>query len=245
MGKAINKVILGEKTLMDISEDTVSEDNLLEGATAHAADGTQITGKVVVAEIVDNLEDQSPDKALSANQGKVLKDYIYKHPYVSYDNKNPIEYDDQVLITKEQPLQNLLSYLTTAVKNIRYLFKMIGSTDISAIGDGTLTGGLSTLNSNLTRKPNYNGGFDLGAKSYTTTQDCYICVGSRHSGTNAYTEIYINGNFAYSNYLFSNGETIGFSHYLYVPKGSIISYDVNPIGDGIIYQTLFRIVPTV
>ena len=104
---------------------------------------------------------------------------------------------------------------------------------------------VSTLNSNLTRKPNYNGGFDLGAKSYTTTQDCYICVGSRHSGTNAYTEIYINGNFAYSNYLFSNGEKIGFSPYLYIPKGSIISYDVNPIGDGIIYQTLFRIVPTV
>lgn len=97
----------------------------------------------------------------------------------------------------------------------------------------------------MTRKPNYNGGFDLGAKSYTTTQDCYICVGSRHSGTNAYTEIYINGNFAYSNYLFSNGETIGFSPYLYIPKGSIISYDVNPIGGGIIYQTLFHIVPTV
>ena len=170
MGKAINKVILGEKTLMDISEDTVSEDNLLEGATAHAADGTQITGKVVVAEIVDNLEDQSPDKALSANQGKVLKDYIYKHPYVSYDNKNPTEYDDQVLITKEQPLQNLLSYLTTAVKNIRYLFKMIGSTDISAIGDGTLTGGLSTLNSNLDNVENICYNLKISSVGHDTTE---------------------------------------------------------------------------
>lgn len=34
-------------------------------------------------------------------------------------------------------------------KNVRYLYKMLGTTDISAIGDGTVTGGLSTLNSNL------------------------------------------------------------------------------------------------
>ena len=34
-------------------------------------------------------------------------------------------------------------------KNVRYLYKMLGTTDISGIGDGTATGGLSTLNSNL------------------------------------------------------------------------------------------------
>lgn len=34
-------------------------------------------------------------------------------------------------------------------KNVRYLYKMLGSTDISGIGDGTVTGGLNTLNSNL------------------------------------------------------------------------------------------------
>lgn len=34
-------------------------------------------------------------------------------------------------------------------KNVRYLYKMLGTTDISKIGDGTITGALSTLNSNL------------------------------------------------------------------------------------------------
>ena len=94
-------------------------------------------------------------------------------------------------------------------------------------------------------KPKYSSGFDLSAISYTATQDCYVCVGSRHSQENAFVEIYIDGYFAYSNYLFSNGDTIGFSPYLYIPKGSIISYGVTPIGGGAIYQSLFHIIPTV
>lgn len=35
-------------------------------------------------------------------------------------------------------------------KNVRYLYKMLGTTNISNIGDGTVTDAISTLNSNLT-----------------------------------------------------------------------------------------------
>lgn len=45
---AVSKVVLGDETLIDLTSDTVSEDTLLEGATAHAANGEQITGGVVV-----------------------------------------------------------------------------------------------------------------------------------------------------------------------------------------------------
>ena len=45
---AVSKVVLGNETLVDLTSDTVSEDTLLEGATAHAANGEQITGGVVV-----------------------------------------------------------------------------------------------------------------------------------------------------------------------------------------------------
>ena len=45
---AVSKVVLGDETLVDLTSDTVSEDTLLEGATAHAANGEQITGGVVV-----------------------------------------------------------------------------------------------------------------------------------------------------------------------------------------------------
>lgn len=45
---AVSKVVLGNETLVDLTSDTVSENTLLEGATAHAANGEQITGGVVV-----------------------------------------------------------------------------------------------------------------------------------------------------------------------------------------------------
>lgn len=42
---AVNKVVYGNETLIDISKDTVTEDKLLEGYTAHDQDGNPITGK--------------------------------------------------------------------------------------------------------------------------------------------------------------------------------------------------------
>lgn len=41
---AISKVIYGGRTLMDLTADTVTEDKLLRGYTAHGADGETISG---------------------------------------------------------------------------------------------------------------------------------------------------------------------------------------------------------
>lgn len=45
---AVNKVIYGGSTLIDLSQDTVTTDSLLSGVKAHAKDGTAITGNLVV-----------------------------------------------------------------------------------------------------------------------------------------------------------------------------------------------------
>jgi len=41
---AINKVVLGDETLIDLTSDTVTADSLLEGVTAHNKAGELITG---------------------------------------------------------------------------------------------------------------------------------------------------------------------------------------------------------
>ena len=41
---SVNKVLLGNEILIDISSDTVAADKLLSGVTAHNASGEQITG---------------------------------------------------------------------------------------------------------------------------------------------------------------------------------------------------------
>lgn len=45
---------------------------------------------------------------------------------------------------------SLFAKMSQMFKNIRYLYKLLGTTDISSIGDGTVTGGLSSLNDSLT-----------------------------------------------------------------------------------------------
>lgn len=44
---------------------------------------------------------------------------------------------------------SLFNKISTAVKNVRWLLSKMGTTDISSIGNGTVTGALSTLNSNI------------------------------------------------------------------------------------------------
>ncbi len=41
---ATNKIVYGTRTLIDLTSDTVTEETLLAGVTAHKADGTSIVG---------------------------------------------------------------------------------------------------------------------------------------------------------------------------------------------------------
>ena len=43
MSKAISKVVFGGNTLIDLTQDTVVADKLLQGYTAHGADGNVVT----------------------------------------------------------------------------------------------------------------------------------------------------------------------------------------------------------
>ena len=54
---AVNKVELGNETLIDLTSDTVQADTLLNGATAHAANGEQIVGKVNGVKYFENPQD--------------------------------------------------------------------------------------------------------------------------------------------------------------------------------------------
>ena len=56
------------------------------------------------------------------------------------------------VITSGETHKSLFNKISTAVKNVRWLLNKMGTTDISAIGNGTVTGALSTLNSNMITK---------------------------------------------------------------------------------------------
>lgn len=61
---AANKVVFGNKVLIDLTGDTVTEEALLKGYTAHKADGTIITGTAFAGYpnefvFLDNIETQA------------------------------------------------------------------------------------------------------------------------------------------------------------------------------------------
>lgn len=52
-------------------------------------------------------------------------------------------------LTSGEKHSSLFTKVSQMFKNIRYLYKMLGTADISKIGDGTTTGAISSLNSSL------------------------------------------------------------------------------------------------
>lgn len=110
-----------------------------------------------------------------------------KNKWVSFDSQdqaNPIEWTDMPLLKSGQIFSNFFKNLSIMAKNVRYLWKMLGTTDISAIGDGTVTGAINALNTGMM------GYFDAKnvikaysyvpagtSMNYTASEDCYIRLG--------------------------------------------------------------------
>lgn len=65
-------------------------------------------------------------------------------------------------LTTGEKLSSIFGKLKLAVKNLKSLISLIGNTDISTIGDGTITRGLSDVNSKLNSKVSItNGGVSI------------------------------------------------------------------------------------
>lgn len=69
----INKVDLNGETILDLTSDTVTEDNLLQGATAHGANGEVVEGSVVVQWQPNTAESEGYVLAGSGHANKVWK----------------------------------------------------------------------------------------------------------------------------------------------------------------------------
>lgn len=69
--------------------------------------------------------------------------------FTSGDSISPNAWTDVALLKSGEKHSTIFNKVSTMFKNIRYLYKMLGNTDISAIGDGTATGAISELNTNL------------------------------------------------------------------------------------------------
>ena len=75
--------------------------------------------------------------------------------YVSNDKSNTTEYINVDPITTTETNSSIFSKITTMIRNIRYIWSRIGTTDISSIGD-SITSALVNSNNNATTKADNN-----------------------------------------------------------------------------------------
>ena len=89
----------------------------------------------------------------NASDVNTLTTVIGDGNYTSGDNGEMAEglYSDSLIpkITDNESFTSAMPKLTRIVNNVRYLVHALGTSDITQIGAGTLTGAISTLNSNL------------------------------------------------------------------------------------------------
>lgn len=66
--------------------------------------------------------------------------------FTSGDSSTATSWTNVAAVTSGLSLKNILNRITTMMKNVRYLYNKLGTTDISSIGDGTATGAIGLFN---------------------------------------------------------------------------------------------------
>ena len=86
----------------------------------------------------------------------------------SGDSTDSTAWTNVPVLASGEKHSSILNKVSTMFRNIRYLYKMLGTADISAIGDGTIKGALNSLNTSFTvavaSKP--YGGYPISDDSY-------------------------------------------------------------------------------
>lgn len=80
---ATSKVVYSGRTLIDLTGDTVTEETLLRGYTAHKADGTQVVGTAFADypdrySFFDSLQDSNGENILDNLNNVLQGETVYK-----------------------------------------------------------------------------------------------------------------------------------------------------------------------
>lgn len=74
--------------------------------------------------------------------------------FTSGDSANPTGWADIVTVGSGETHASLFRKVSLAIKNLRYLYKVLGNTDISSIGNGTVTSGLVAIADSISNVDN-------------------------------------------------------------------------------------------
>ena len=91
--------------------------------------------------VVEKQKEDALDKTGDAKDTTVTFD--------SEDEEHPSGWTDIAPVTGGEKQSSLWQKVSLFTKNVRYLWKLCGTNDISGLADGTLTGAVSKLNTDI------------------------------------------------------------------------------------------------
>ena len=169
-GKILNDLIVSlTEMVQGIKEEN---DNIIDDQTGIYKRATDYTDRKI-ADLNNHVGDDTLHITASERQawndkqtkaGDTLNNTV---TFSSADSTAPTAWTDVPVLSGGEKHSSILSKISTMFRNIRYLYKMLGTADISAIGDGTVNGALNSLNTGLgdlennniiTSTPNTNAG---------------------------------------------------------------------------------------
>lgn len=109
----------------------------------------QIAGNASGSNDASGIIYDSNKSELNADNVQGAIDAIAKPAFASDDALYPVSYTNVELLKSGEKLSSILNKISSMFKNVRYLWKMLGNSDISKIGDGTLTGSILALSEKI------------------------------------------------------------------------------------------------
>ena len=128
-------------------------------ASANSANSAKEYYDKIQGEYVTGVKGEQEEKFRSGevsitaeNIGAVKENGDTKNNVVTFESEDGEAkiWSDVETLSSAEKHSSLFKKISTMFKNIRFMYKLLGTTDISSIKDGTVTGAVSDLNSNLT-----------------------------------------------------------------------------------------------
>lgn len=132
---------------------------------------------------VDNLTNYYDKTTTDQKLANIdLTDYLKKTGDASNTTVTFTEPAELAQPTTGEKLSGIIGKVSLAIKNIKTLITFLGKTDISSIGDGTVTGAISNVNGKLTKFDNY--GNDINMGKLLSLNDDYVLNLFKNAPTN-------------------------------------------------------------
>ena len=165
-----------------LAEIKVEAANAAQSASSSATSASNAATSEANAE---NYYEQTKQISQSVTQKDSAENTV---TFTSGDAESPAGWENVSLMKSGEKHSGLFGKISTMFKNIRWLYKMLGTTDISSIGNGTVTGAVSELNNAFgkTFRPmgSYTGNID---ELLEKSAGCYWINSSNASGTQPFS----------------------------------------------------------